>query len=795
MSKQNVSGWCVGIVIVCALAGSAPAVAQWKPITSTELESLLTASGFDEVARGRIHASNAECLKRFGSALASGGRPFAEAPPSPSRADRAAMREWQIRARAAAQSVEDAMAPIAAAIRAQEGASGEQAGQRALMRLSIARDLLILRGIGTRMMLLAEPCTTMPSQWLEDAGIDRDGITGLDALDDSTLLERVRLAREMRDGLIEAPLRHLDALATQAAPEASLGAPQTNTEVVHILSPEEVAAREARDRLGYERWLHARQNWWDLDARALDALLPQLTGQDQFFLLVHWCTLTHGKDLQGTAALRQVGREILSCPQWMPRADMDEVDAICAQIVAACTAHMKSIGSGLSQQVPGGVGLGGVATIPKELEEALRRATESLGVIAARLRSQLPDPTADLRENRRRLPRFSRGAAMPAVVPASGPSLDAGLQPTMNLDRLRPVYDAAGVGTHFAGILGSYFNDYTEEVAVILRESRELPPLMLDLPTKEGAPPIAMPTREDDPQLPIAVRNARAAERVALRERLRAIDLKRLVDLESSLVPEEGRPFVSWLRDWRALECARESMGRVGADANNFLSTPRHADPVAALFDAAPSMDEWRTLGPDLSATCVRLAAKVKAVLAADALNRVSDFIVNPPAPDLDAESLMARLIERADVARRLNEAEDAFRKEGPAAIARWSDLVSAETALRLNESWLDQQFSGCLDDPTDLSSRMAGIAQLEMSTVTRTAVASLAAKWATQKQEFRVRIVEAAQLAPTSKDAARTIQGIRVERDEMNRRLFREILVNLPEELASRVPALPSQH
>ncbi len=288
----------VSAVLALLVVGSVAIAADFAPLKSTQIEERLAAAGFDEAQRTAVLSVHDEYVAQFKAAVEG---PIAkwQVEVRRSAATLAEGREWQARARTAAQAVDDAEAPLMEAIR--KAARPEQAGSadRVVLALGIKRDLMIARalsvdGSGTDTDVLAA---------LAEAKIAPTRIPNYDALASQYLAERSLVARRIRDLSAAIPLRRLE--ARERFPRTEVPPPPPAEEGKPLDEEAQRLAKQAEAdlfqqagidwRVNTARWDYAHQERIEavkksreLDARTLDAFMPALSMRERLEVLGAW---------------------------------------------------------------------------------------------------------------------------------------------------------------------------------------------------------------------------------------------------------------------------------------------------------------------------------------------------------------------------------------------------------------------------------------------------------------------------------------------------------------------------
>ena len=387
---------------------------------------------------------------------------------------------------------------------------------------------------------------------------------------------------------------------------------------------------------------------------------------------------------------------------------------------------------------------------------------------------------------------------------AGGFSRPNPLPKLMRFEDIKPVLAAAGVDETMMAVSETAIDD-------LLSDAREITEAAKASQTGSSMMPDGMFEQGPDGSIKLvdpAVRAQRVADREALRAELLALETSKLDEILPSVVPEAGRPVVSWLTAWRQLESERAAASVSG---DIFSSRSQH-DPVQSVFSSKLSSSDWKAVGPELAAVCADLASRTHAYVTASSKAQAAAPIpqfAEQNAGDVQqvqavmADGNMEGFMKLQQEAQRANKATQTAAND---AIPRLKSRLSPEAAQRLQDAWDDQLYSRDLKDATDLSDRFDSALAMVLTDPVRQQVIALQTSWRTASRLIRNRIVavkskptpdviaveDAAKAAIARREGTAELTAIKFERDEMNRRVFRELGVALGAELAAKLPPLP---
>ena len=775
------------------------ALAQLSPLPSPVLEELLKSCGVKEEIRTRILESHAEYAAAFHAALAADGKAWQPFGVLSLSKDRNAVREWCTKTRKMSDAVEAAGRPIVIAIRAAEGEIGEAVARRLERRWGILRDLDLAVAALPSTEQIPMQLAAMPAEWVRGVGIDPTTLAELDAVEDALLAERIGLARKLRDAAIAVPSRHFETLG--------LGASAAS---VHELT--------------FKEWTEARVAWLKTDGVALEWLIARLGSRDGLALLAASIRTRGSQWSCADRALQTAMTRAASLGPWIAPAELESVDRATREFVAKMMGLVQDLSVASFQTKHSDASSEDKPKQPPECDrtdEVLKAFVTALGNIntggALSRRNMLVGPNAPegMVANPFARTFMKRAAASSRIVDAKQPRAsshsddqrtkgpESAIQRPMDPNDLEAVFVVDGVEVGKGSVFHAVFGDYLREASEILGRSKELPPLVRpDLPPDDSL--AQMVTSESDLTLPDSILAPRREERARLRRELLDLDLRTLSNLDAVVTSDAGTRALQWLRAWRKSEHARAGLGN-GISAppslwsGDFDSLLRRVDLMAVLVAANPSHDEWNAISLELEAVYLRLVAKATAIAAAHRVQgeRHAEVarITAPKEDGDDADFVRDGAKARAAAtaaSEDLQAAARAYRDEVATSVAKWQSIVSPELATRLQDAWDSHRFGPELWDGTDLETRIEIVLGLDLPTEVRERVAVKCEEWRVRRAECRVKLIRALAERESSGKGARVDRALWEERDEMNRRIFRSIMAELPEEFAERVPPLP---
>ena len=818
-----------------AAGGSSPASAiEVEPLRSTELDAQLKAAGFDDAQRARVLADHAGYVERFAAVAAerlaewqAAGRMY------PSTIEEA--RAYQSKSRSAANAIDEAERPLLDAVRAAARPDQEAGVRRAITLLEIRRDLTF--------------ANAMPVGFFSSRNLDAfDAVNGLKLPDelaasiqpqlDQYLAERQVAVRRIREATINLPLRRTEATLNHPAPTPIAGGADGDLQRWR----REVEARHNAVRIeGEAEWTTARVKAVELDLRTLDAVRARLNGRQQVQLIKIWW------DGHRAFASHEIGNGPGALKRaWEPPSDRVaadlalRLDAICVEWIGgwwptAKERILKRVGSremflvDLPSDREGQTDLQRAIAATTRAHEAIDFAFD--GKVAA---PKGPEGSAvtrdgDVQTLHAEVATVVVGEAVSgpielvlgealsaggvfefeggaggitfAVTDDTGMSIaGAGVLPRMmQFDEIQPSLVAAGVEPAMMDVAQTVLDDLVTEASGIVKESEAAQAAKI-AKFQSGAV-----TTWD-----AAAEMRDAAETAGFRARLLALELAKIEELIAAVVPAAGVPCISWIAPWRQFvsERSAELSGGVmfGVDQQSL-------DPTLAVRATKLSGSEWCMLGPEFTTVCASLAAAAHESVAASERSRaamakaftsseaqgggVGGGVVEFTQSDQDEFMRTEREEQRA---------KKALRDASLASIKTLKNRLGPESAQRLQDVWDDQLYASDLNDPTSLTSRFEQALLLTLSDEVKARVVALQSSWVAAARSARDKIVavksqplqgpKAAEgVVPSGPEATERrvqVKAIRFERDELNRRVFRELCTALGADLASTLKPLP---
>ena len=387
---------------------------------------------------------------------------------------------------------------------------------------------------------------------------------------------------------------------------------------------------------------------------------------------------------------------------------------------------------------------------------------------------------------------------------AGGFSRPNPLPKLMRFEDIKPVLAAAGVDETMMAVSETAIDD-------LLSDAREITEAAKASQTGSSMMPDGMFEQGPDGSIKLvdpAVRAQRVADREALRAELLALETSKLDEILPSVVPEAGRPVVSWLTAWRHLESERAA---ASGNGDIFSGGSQH-DPVQSVFSSKLSSSDWKAVGPELAAVCADLASRTHAYVTASskaqAASPLPQFAEQNGGAIQHGQAVMAAgnmegFMKFQQEAQRANKAAKTAAND---AIPRLKSRISPEAAQRLQDAWDDQLYSRDLKDATDSSDRFDSALAMVLTDPVRQQVIALQTNWRAASRLIRDRIVavkskptpdviaveDAAKAAIARRERTAELTAIKFERDEQNRRVFRELSGTLGADLAAKLVPLP---
>lgn len=830
----------IAALVCCAALVVAPSptasAADVEPLRSADLDAQLKRAGFDDAQRATLLADHAGYVTRFTAVVADRiGEWQSLARTFPNTVEDA--RALQSKARAAAQAIDDAERPLLDAIRTAARADQGAAAERVIALLEIRRDLAF--------------ASTMREGLFSGRSVDV--IEALDAMQFSSeittklqpqltqyLAERQRVVHRIRDAALNVPLRRAEAKLSNPRPAqpAEIGGENHDAARMRTYIEEVRASTSAMHSAANAERTEAQVKSIELDLRTLDSLLPLLTPRDQVHLLSRWWlgagVMAHSIG-PGPCALKRA---------WNTPSDRvtpeiaTQLDAVCAEWIAAWWPNAKAMVINLTSNWSGM--LFGIPdsdkSSPKE-ERAIAATThavqaidlaldghvsestaakargeiagqvaaQSVGVFVASEMADAIEISSDNIVFEGGMLEFDGGFEISEVsfeaVGGGGFAAPSPLPQLMQFDEIKPALAAAGVDASMMEVAKTAVDDLLSEAGAIVQEAQALQS------GGDGMFDGMLEKRSDGTLRPVdpAVRAQRSAQRNALRARLLALEAAKLDEILAAVVPETGRPCVAWLAPWRQFVSARTA----SATGDFFGMGQPQLDPTQAVRSAKFSAQDLCAIGIELAAICTDLAARAQAVAAMRA--KVSAAMPTPviTGEGTEVEGINLSADSSQDLMRfegELQKLQHVARTATHESIARLKTRLPADAAQRLQDAWDDQLYARDLRDPTQLTSRFESALAMTLSDAVRAQVVALQTSWTNSSRTTRDKIValkssaQSDSTAPEAASRAATLKAERkaqlnattFERDETNRRFFRELCELLGAELGAKLRPLP---
>lgn len=845
--RAAIDGWrrtLASLCIACALAATAATSsrahgAEVEPLRSTELETQLTAAGFDASQRERVLADHAAYVERFTEVVAKRLVEWQAIARTQSATIEEA-RALQSKSRAAAAAIDDAERPLLDGIRAVARPEQASALARVIALLEIRRDLAIARAVssgslGGRALDVRDA--------VDGLQLSAESMAALEPVLSQYLAERQTVVHRIREATLGVPVRRFEAVLKHPAPAppSALREGEDDAAMHAWLDKYQAHHRTVSEAANSEQ-AAARVKATELDFRTLDSLCAGLSGREQARLVCRWWdgngVMEFHRVDSGTRALQ---RAWASPKDGLSTELAQRLDAICMEWIAQWWPVAKeaiAAKAGHSETFFFALTDGDDAMSPKvaQANAATTRAREAIALaIDGRVAESVPVVTIAPNVA---VTGTGGGAATTVVtgdadgaqfqvaaVMAEGISLDGGelsfeggifdgemlgldggdgmlsftvmgdgpgsnrpspLPRLIDFEEIRPVLVAAGVDGAMLGVAETAFDDLRTDANALVKESE------------------AGQSRSFSYAFDQAARSRRWEQDSALRARLLAMEATTIDEVLAAVVPTAGMPCVSWIAPWRQFVSERAALS-VG---DFFGMGSAQPDPTQAVRSAALHGNEWRAVGPELAAVCTDLSSRSRA--AVRAAERALAAIPMPTQQDDGTVPGVSLVSSAQDEFMRLHgqadESRQAVRKATMQSIPKLKAQLPAEAAQRLQDAWDDQLYARDLQDPTVLTSRFDGALALGLAEELRPKVVALQSSWIAASRSARATIVALKAQAPTEPDpkedpAARKrasaerkvkLQAAKFERDELNRRVFRELCALIGEEHASRLQPLP---
>jgi hypothetical protein len=230
------------------------------------------------------------------------------------------------------------------------------------------------------------------------------------------------------------------------------------------------------------------------------------------------------------------------------------------------------------------------------------------------------------------------------------------------------------------------------------------------------------------------------------------------------------------------------------------------------VFTSKLSSSDWKAVGPELAAVCADLASRTHAYVTASSKAQAAAPV--PQFAEQNAGDVQQVQVQMADgniegfmkLQQEAQRANKAAQTAASDAIPRLKSRISPEAAQRLQDAWDDQLYSRDLKDATDLSDRFDSALAMVLTDPVRQQVIALQTHWRAASRLIRDRIVavkskptpdvvaveDAAKAAIARRERTAELTAIKFERDEQNRRVFRELSAALGADIAAKLAPLP---
>lgn len=851
-SRNRTVGWLRGIfactMLGCSVGSSTASAGVVEPLRSAQLDARLAELGFDKGQREQALAQFEEYVQNYSGPVAQRLAEWQGAT-APQTIEEA--RAIVSKGRAACQAISEAERPLLDAIRTAAKAEQAAAVANLLIQLEIRRDLALC-STGRE---FGDSTTLNIDQVIEPLKLPPQTIAMMKPVLDQYWMERQTAVRRLRDASINMPLKKFEAAQQHLDPPPPTVDPGDDAQLsAKDLFAGHFAAQRARAEAARAERNAAIVKVRELDIRTIDALLPLLGGVQQARLVSAWLdglnSIFGGDAVVSTGHLGSMWAAI---PQRAADGMIEKCDPICANWVALWwpvgkDQALASVGKGMFElawsqddDLESGLkrdskleAVDAAAMKAKEEidllvlgpeEVAKRKAAhevwaKDLGVAegdgvqavtgAISIVAVGPEGAIELEG----LPidvgsmEFDGGAVFqiadgPVIdlTGLGGEFLDSRLLPKMiRFEEIKPVLAAAGVEEGMMGVAKTAIDDLIADAQSIVKSAEELQA------AQNGSLGGAFEVGPDGGFKPAdpKARQQRAQQRDSLRQQLLALESSRLNDMLTAVVPAGGELTVAWLQPWRKFECERASAHSSG----NMEFQERVNDPIAAVFSANFTAADWKAAAPSLRAVCDDLQAKTRAKFDAALLAMEATPIPTIVAPgNAPVEAPTVESIRRFEQLVRANQhASEVLKSSTVDSINRIKACLAPEVAIALQDAWDEQLFASDLKDPTNLAGRFDAVAAMALPESVRAQVKVMCDAWKTASRENRNRIVaikSQSAVTPTTieehreasanrKARAAEIAAVKFERDELNRRVFRELCALIGSENAARLAPLP---
>ncbi len=809
-----------------------------EPLRSSDLEARLKGVGFDEAQRTVVLSEHGRYVTRFTAVVAERiGEWQALARTHPTTLEDA--RALQGKARAAAQAIDDAERPLLESIRAAARPDQLEAVQRVIVLLEIRRDLAFA---STMREGIFSGDSIDVIEAVDGLHLPSETVTSLQPQLIQYLVERQAVVHRIRDASLNVALRRVEARINHPRPTqpAELGGENHDGARMRGYVEEIHAWQSAQSLQANAERAEAQVKSLELDLRTLDGVLPRLNAREQVHLLSRWWAgagFAARRLGSGPSALKRAW----TAPSEQLTADIaSRVDAICTGWIGAWWPIAKAT---LLTSVRGGsrfvFGPASEKGSPKE-DRAMAVTTEAGEAIDLAIDGKLPEPaqTAHKGGGANQVAAQSVGVFVASGLSSAvefsaaevvfdgemisfdgeidmgdiafevggmgGFSPPSSLPQLMQFDEVKPTLEAAGVDASMMEVAKTAVDDLLKEENAILQEAQAAQ-------GEDGAHFGGMVERASDGTLrPVdpTVQALRVAQRSALRARLLALEAAKLDEILAAVVPDAGQPCVAWIAPWRQFISAKSASSTGEFDG---FSRPQ-LDPTQVVRSAKLSAQELCMVGPELGAVCTDLAARMQALAAVNEKMLAATPMATISTSTDGKETAWAEITEEShsafikfeEEARKLKQAARTATQES---ITRLKSRLPADGAQRLQDAWDDQLYSRDLKDPTQLTSRFESALAMTLSDAVRAQVVALHSSWTALSRASRDKIValkSSAQSSPTTPQEATRVAALAAERkaqlkatsferDETNRRVFRELCALLGAELSAKLKPLPA--
>ncbi len=804
-----------------------------EPLRSADLDAQLKRAGFDDAQRATVLADYSGYVTRFTAVVADrtgDWQSLVRTVPETLEDGRA----LQSKARAVAQSFDEAERPLIDAIRSAARSDQVAAAQQVIALLAIRRDLVFA---DTMREGLYSGRSVDVIEAIDALHLSNEIIAVLQPQLTQYLVERQAAVHRLREAILNAPLRRIEARLNYQQPARPLPSSE----------PAAAGEGEALDSDRMKKWIaearanegamyrasnaernEARLKSLELDVRTLDAILPRMTPREQVHLLSCWwlgagsMAYTLG---DGPGALNRA---------WKAPSDRitpsvaTQLDAICTAWIGAWWPVAKS--AVINNTRDGGQDFFGAnpaqENSPKE-ERAVAATTEAAAAIDLAIDGKPAAETSRAGGSREIAGAialsggsfevmewlevdeqmfevdggFEASEVSFTAVQADGFMGPSPLPQLMQFEEIQPVLAAAGVDASMMEVAKTAVDDLRAEVNTIVQEAQVIQRQEGELFIGSFARGDGTPVRRIDP----AEATRRSAQCDALRARLLALEAAKLTEILTAIVPDSGQACISWLAPWRQYVSAQTAT----APGEFFGMVRSPLDPTRAVRAAKLSAQDLCAVGPELAAVCADLAAREHA--AAAIRKKVREALPTPIILEdgVTPKSIDASAAEHADLMRLEAEAaklQKAARAATHESIARLKKRLATGPAQQLQDAWDDQLYARTLKDPTKLTSRFESALAMTLSDPVRAQVVALQSSWTSASRAFRDKIValkstvfphattpeEVSRITALKAERTVRLKAVSFERDETNRRVFRELCALVGAESSAKLQPLP---